>query len=191
MRTGTIRKISYAVLVAAALSGCSMLPGSGSESGPEKGDATGPTYQEAMDAMLPGVRAAMQPAMPGIEPQEGGNGNTECGGPDYLDGKDASKIVSSHVISLTGPASDQRSPEELTNAVVSQLTSQGGWQVEQRGDNGLAGHPGGVLKHVKKPGAGTVLVSAYHFKTTSGEAIPKLYANVVTDCLRNPDWQKG
>lgn len=166
-----------------------MLPGSGSGS-PKKGDEGGRTYQEAMDAMHPAVLEAMRPAMPGIEPQESSNGNSECGGPDLLDGKDGSKLVSSHVVSLIGPASDQRSPEELTGGVVSRLTSQEGWQLEQRSDSTLDGHPGGVLKYVKKPGAGTVMISAYQFKTTSGEAVPKLYANIVTDCLRNPKWQK-
>ncbi|MBT2451338.1 hypothetical protein J7F03_30565 [Streptomyces sp. ISL-43] len=166
-----------------------MLPGSGSES-KEKGDEGGRTYQDAMDAMYPGVLDAMKPAMPGVEPQESSNGNSECGGPDLLDGKDGSKVVSSHVVSLIGLASDQRSPEELTSGVVSRLTSQEGWQLEQRSDSSLVGHPGGVLKYVKKPGVGTVMISAYQFKTTSGDAIPKLYANIVTDCLRNPEWQK-
>ncbi|MEV7525052.1 hypothetical protein [Streptomyces sp. NPDC091371] len=180
------------MLVAATLSGCSMLPGSGSGSGSEKkADGAGRTYQEAMDAMYPGVLDAMKPAMPGIEPDERGNGKTECGGPDFLDGKDASKLVASQVIDLTGPASDRRPPEELLDGVVSRLTIQDGWKAQERRVISPAGHPDGVTQQVMMPGSGVVMISASPFRTTSGEIIPKLTANVVTDCLRNPAWRHG
>ncbi|MFD9307490.1 hypothetical protein ACFWCB_33260 [Streptomyces sp. NPDC060048] len=188
MRTGTIRKISCAVLVAAAVSSCSMLPGSGSGS-PEKGD-DGRTYQDALDAMLPGVRDAMKPAMPDIEPAEGLRDNADCGGPDLTDGKDASKVKSTFDVDLTGVASDGRTPQELASGVVSRLTRQGGWTAGERPDTAPVGKPDGVIKYVDKPGAGTVMVIAYPFKTTSGAVIPKLSAVIVTDCLRNPKYMK-
>ncbi|MFJ3722034.1 hypothetical protein ACIPYQ_05605 [Streptomyces sp. NPDC090045] len=187
---GTIRKISCSVLVAAALSGCSVLPGSGSESGPKKGDESGLTYQDALEAMLPGVRDAMKPAMPGVEPQEGLRSNADCGGPDLLDGKDASKVKSTFDVDLTGVAPDGRSPEELASGVVSRLVSQGEWKAGQRQDTTPVSKPDGVIKYVDKPGAGSVMVIAYPFKTTSGAVIPKLSAVIVTDCLRNPKYMK-
>ncbi|MFG2999292.1 hypothetical protein [Streptomyces sp. NPDC048340] len=166
-----------------------MSPGSGSGS-PKKGDEGGRTYQEALDAMLPGVREAMKPAMPEIEPQEELRGNADCGGPDVLDGKDASKVKSTFDVDLTGVASDGRSPEELASGVVSRLTGQGGWQAGQRPDSTPVGKPDGVIKYVDKPGSGTVMVIAYPFKTTSGAVIPKLSAVIETDCLRNPKYMK-
>lgn len=173
----------------AAVSSCSALPGSGSGS-EKKGDKSGPSYQDAMDAMHPGVLAAMKPAMPDVEPEERSNGNTDCGGPDLTDGKDASKIKSSHIIDLIGPSSDRRSPEELLSGVVSRLTSQDGWQADERRVISPAGHPDGVVQHLKKPGAGVVIITASPFRTTSGEIIPSLTANIVTDCLWNPKYQK-
>ncbi|MEU7603090.1 hypothetical protein AB0B78_06280 [Streptomyces sp. NPDC040724] len=172
--------------MAAALSGCSVLPGSGSESRPKKGDESGLTYQDALEAMLPGVRDAMKPAMPGVEPQEGLRSNADCGGPDLLDGKDASKVKSTFDVDLTGAAPDGRSSEELASGVVSRLTAQEGWKVDR--ERKVA--PAEVVEYVRKSGAGIVMISAYTFKTTSGEVIPKLTASIVTDCLRNPKYLK-
>ncbi|MGW5847055.1 hypothetical protein ACWFQ8_03645 [Streptomyces sp. NPDC055254] len=150
-----------------------------------------PTYQEALEAMLPSVEEAMRLAMPGIEPQQGSMGNADCGGPDLLDGKDASKQRATYNIDLTGLASDGRSPEELASGVVSRLKSQGGWTAGERQDGTPVGYPDGVIKYLEKAGAGGVMIIAHPFKTTSGAVIPKLTAVIDTDCLRNPKYLQG
>ncbi|MFD3539754.1 hypothetical protein ACFWUQ_09675 [Streptomyces sp. NPDC058662] len=172
----------------AALSSCSALPGSGSDPGPGKGDASGPTYQEALEAMLPGVQEAVRQVMPGVEPGELSKGGTNCGGPDFSDGKDASKVRFEYQLDLTGPSSDRRTPQELASGVVTHLTGRGGWEVEQREGSDTPDPSGMVTKYVKKQGSGLVVVRAYPFTTTSGEVVPKLGADILTDCLRNPKY---
>ena len=187
MRTGSLRSLTLAVLTAgaAALTAAGCSAGSG---GP--GGASGPTYSEAVDAMYPDVLSAMKAAMPQIQPEEYSDAPTDCGGPDVLDSKDASKRRASVYVRLPGDPSDTRTSTELVDKVVADLSGHG-WQVQESKDTTPTSDPAGSLKYMTKPGVpGKVRISSAPFTLASGKVIQDLTANVLTDCLRNPDWRK-
>ncbi|MGW2817734.1 hypothetical protein [Streptomyces sp. NPDC001415] len=190
MGTRSLRKISMAVLIALAACGCSAISGSpGSGKKTSSKSQAGPTYQQAMEALYPDVLSAMKATMPGIRPDEYSGGTENCGGPDWIDSKDASKRTSSSYISLPGAPSDKRTPVALVDGVLQHLRGQGWTEDTQRPSN-VAGSE--VTKYAKKQGGnGFVIISTSPFKLASGEMIQTLVAQVVTDCLRNPDYNKS
>ncbi|MFF3977836.1 hypothetical protein ACWGNF_04640 [Streptomyces sp. NPDC055808] len=192
MGTAGLRKISMAVLIVLAACGCSTAAGNPGSSKKSSGkSATGTTYQQAMDAMYPDVLSAMKATMPGIEPDEYSDGTRDCGGPDWIDSKDASKRTLSSYVRLPGAPSDKRTPTTLVETVLGHLRGQGWAEDPKRPGSSSAGE-GSVTKYVKKQGGhGTVVLSATPFKLTSGEVSQTLVAQLVTDCLRNPDFNKN
>ncbi|MER5564536.1 hypothetical protein ABT071_38795 [Streptomyces sp. NPDC002506] len=181
MATAGLRKISKAVLIVLVACGCSMSSSKKSESGP--------TYQQAMEALYPDVLSAMRATMPGIRPDEYSGGTENCGGSEWLDSKDASKRTISSYISLPGAPSDKRTPASLVDGVLQQLRVHG-WTEDTHRPSNVPGNE--VTKYAKKQGGnGIVVISASPFKTASGDRIQTLVAQVVTDCLRNPDYNKS
>ena len=170
--------------------GCSALPEGDESDTKKKEEATGPTYDQAMDAMYPDALSAMKATMPQVEVEEIPGGQTNCGGLDVVDSKDASKLKASAAVRLPGDPSDKRSADTVVNEVVTHLRDKG-WEIVSREPTTPPGHTDGVLKYMKKPGvSGIAEISSYPFRLTSGKISQTLNTKVITDCLRNPDWQK-
>ncbi|MCT9089160.1 hypothetical protein N4G70_09790 [Streptomyces sp. ASQP_92] len=184
------KRISIAALIAVVACGCSSASGnSGSGSGKKTGG--GPTYQQAMDALHPDVLDAIKATMPGIRPDEYSDGSRDCGGPDWIDSKDASKRSLTSYIRVPGAPSDKRTPAALVDSVVEHLRGKNWAEDPERTGSSNAGD-GSVTKYVKKTGGnGSAVVSATPFKLASGETSQTLVAQIVTDCLRNPDYHKN
>ncbi|MFJ4920132.1 hypothetical protein [Streptomyces sp. NPDC088725] len=191
MRTRSLRTITPALLVVLAACGCSATSGSSGSGKKTNGRLSGPTYRQAMDAMYPDTLSAMKATMPAVRPEEDPGSTRDCGGADVLDGKDASRRIASAIISMPGDPSDTRTPATLVGSVANRLRGLG-WRVEKRHETSPAGHPDGVITHLKNPGTrGTVSVSAYPFRLSSGKISQTLVANVDTDCLRNQASRNG
>ena len=169
--------------------GCSALPEGDESDTKKKEEATGPTYDQAMDAMYPDVLSAARATTPDVEPEESSSGQ-DCGGLDISDGKDGSKRIGTATIRVPGDPSDKRKPDALVKTVVDHLIDKG-WTVEDRQETTMPGKPDSVIKYLKKSKTkGSVSVFASPFKLASGKISQTLGAKVVTDCLRNPDWNK-
>jgi hypothetical protein len=178
------------IALVCGVAGCSVLPGGSAKNKKDEETALGTTYAQALAAMRPDTVSALKATMPNAELNEESS-TTDCGGLDALDGKDGSKRTGSANIIATGAPSDKRQSKELVEQVAERLTGQG-WAVEDRSSTVPAGHPNGYEQHLTKSGLhGTITVSAWPFKLTSGKTIQSLGASMVTDCLRNPDWRKG
>ncbi|KIZ15415.1 hypothetical protein SNA_28085 [Streptomyces natalensis ATCC 27448] len=123
--------------------------------------------------------------MPGVEVNEAGDSDINCGGPDFIDSKDASKIRSRVHYEVVGDTSDHRSPGELVDQAVGHLKSKG-WKVERKtcaADD--------MSTTLSKTGvAGIASIAAKRFTLRSGKDVPILNILVMTDCLPNPDWKR-
>ncbi|WP_431043793.1 hypothetical protein ACQUSR_19140 [Streptomyces sp. P1-3] len=183
-RLSGLRQMTLPLAVLLAVGGC--LPGS---KGDKEQEDRGPTYEQAMDALYPDAKKAVKATMPDGDIEEIAGGQTECGGPDIIDSKDASKLLANAAIRVPGKPEDKRSAARLVEEVVDSLRSQG-WTIEP-GQNTPPGHSDGVTRNARKPGvSGMVEVTAYPFRLTSGKISQTLIADVITGCLRNPKWNK-
>ncbi|WP_263166677.1 hypothetical protein [Streptomyces sp. SCSIO ZS0520] len=192
MSTRPILRMSAAVALLGLVSACSLGGGGESGSGDSGKKGSGPTYRQAMDAMYPDALAATKAAVPGIEVEELPGGNTECGGADVLDGKDASKLRASAAIRIPLETSDTRTSRELVNAVADQLAKRQ-WRKDPSERTTPPGHEDGALLQMKKSGVrGLIEITAFPTPEESGEkgeTWQTLLTNVITDCLRNPEWK--
>ncbi len=188
MRAHHVRRTAAVVALVCSVAGCAGSPGGSGKEKEEK--ETGTTYKQAMDAMYPDALSAMKATMPGIEPEESSGGSYECGGWDFIDSKDASKLKAVADIRIPGDPTDTRQSDALVDAAVNHLTKKG-WKIDTREDAHPPAESEEVIKYLQKPGAsGFISVSAAPFKLTSGKISQTLTTQVITDCLRNPDWKK-
>lgn len=186
MRTHGLRPVTLLVAVGLAAAACS----TPSSSDKKKEKETGDTYEQAMDAMYPDALSAMKATMPDIEPEESSGGSYECGGWDFIDSKDASKLKAVADIRVPGDPTDTRQPGVLVETAVNHLTKKG-WKIDTRENAHPPAESDEAVKYLQKPGAsGFISVSASPFKLTSGKISQTLTAQVITDCLRNPDWSE-
>ncbi|UQA93735.1 hypothetical protein [Streptomyces halobius] len=158
------------------IGGCSI--GQGSK------EDTGLTPEQAIAALRADPVAALKATMPGVEIDEDPGSDANCGGPDFVDSRDASKIYSAVSYEAVGDTSEHRSPSELANKAVDYLTDKG-WKVKRRSHEGKE-RSATLSKHGV---AGTAELLAWPSRLRSGKDVPILRANLVTDCLRNPDWK--
>ncbi|MFI2670413.1 hypothetical protein ACWHAO_21720 [Streptomyces albidoflavus] len=151
------------------------------------------TYEQAYEAMRPDAMAAMKEAWPGVEMGKESADLEECGGLDISADKNASKIQQGVTYRGQVPSEDKRSIEELARAVGERLLERG-WRNGSRtrspgeGDLEFAENlPGEVLLDMEKPGVhGWVAVGAF----VDSPERHSVSLNLVTECLRNPEWEK-
>ncbi|MFB8419391.1 hypothetical protein ACFC63_28175 [Streptomyces albidoflavus] len=151
------------------------------------------TYEQAYEAMRPDAMAAMGEAWPGVEMEQYSADFEECGGLDMSADKNASKIQQG--VTYRGQASsrDKRSIEELARAVGERLLERG-WQngsstrSPDEEDLEFAEElPDEVLLTMEKPGVnGWVSVRV----DVGLQQRRSLSFSLVTECLRNPEWEK-
>ncbi|MEU7350251.1 hypothetical protein ABZ663_07465 [Streptomyces albidoflavus] len=151
------------------------------------------TYEQAYEAMRPDAMAAMKEAWPGVQMEKESADLEECGGLDISADKNASKIEQSATYRGEVPAEDKRSIEELVRAVGERLLERGwrsGGATRSPGGGDLEFArelPGKVLLDMEKPGVhGWVAVEAF----VDPPQRHSVSINLVTECLRNPEWQK-
>lgn len=182
--SGSFLRPALGILVSAlALTGC------GSDTTGRNGQeeqTVKVTPADALASLSPDAKAAVQAAMPGREIDEQSKGDTDCGGPDVLDGKNASKIIKGSDIEAVGDPSDGRPLTDVVAMAAAHLKSKG-WEIDPR-----QRAAGDVTQTFKKAAlAGAVHIKASSFRLASGKAVPILTATVLTDCLPNPGYQKG
>ncbi|WP_328318168.1 hypothetical protein [Streptomyces sp. NBC_00388] len=182
------RNVSLALLVVITAAGCSGSPDSGRQVEPK---VSGPSYHQAMDLMYPDALKAVKSTLPREEIQEVPGGNTECGGSDVVDGKDASKLIATSTVRVGTRPAEHRKSVALVDQVAARLKSMG-WRAESGRPTTSPGEPGGVERQMKKPDVdGTAIISAAPFRLTSGKISQTVAVQVVTGCLRNPAWHKS
>ncbi|MBT2451325.1 hypothetical protein J7F03_30500 [Streptomyces sp. ISL-43] len=184
MRTGSLRRFTWAVLAASAAlaaTGCSVIGG-------DSGDKPGPTYNDAMAVIYKDALSSMKTTTGRDELEEYGGSRDACGGPDFLDSKDDSKRRASLYIKYPGDPADKRSSADLVKAMVDQLTKLG-WIVE-RTVPAADGPDPEVKAYMKKPGSGNAGIYSEAAHLPTGETVHDLVIDIGTDCLRNPDWRK-
>lgn len=168
---------------AAALAAAGCSGGSGGS-----GDASGPTYNDAMEAMHSQALGAMKATVGQAELEENGAGHEACGGPDVLDSKDDSKRRASAFIRYPGDPADKRSSAELVKGMVEQLGKLG-WTVD-RTDPPSDNPDLEVAARLTKPGSGVAGIHATSVRLSGGDTVHELVTSLTTNCLRNPDWRK-
>ncbi|MEU7375176.1 hypothetical protein [Streptomyces albidoflavus] len=175
-----LRRSAAAMALSGILAGCGLVE-------PKQ------TYEQAYEAMRPDAMAAMKEAWPGVEMGKESADLEECGGLDISADKNASKIQQGVTYRGEVPAEDRRSIEELARAVGERLLERG-WRNGSRtrspreGDLEFAENlPGEVLLDMEKPGVhGWVAVRAF----VDSPERHSVSLNLVTECLRNPKWEK-
>ncbi|WP_406348447.1 hypothetical protein OHA44_21345 [Streptomyces sp. NBC_00144] len=188
MQSRDLRNISLALLFVITAAGCSSTSGSDRKPEPK---VSGPSYHQAMDLMYPDALKAVKSTLPKEEVQEIPGGSTECGGPDFVDGKDASKLIATSTVRVGARPTEHRTPAELVAQVTALLQSKG-WKAASGLPTTSPGEPGSVRKQMVKPDVdGEVIVSAAPFRLTSGKISQTVTVQVVTGCLRNPAWHKS
>lgn len=148
MRAHHVRRTAAVVALVYSVAGCSGSPG-GSEK-ETKNKETGTTYKQAMDAMYPDALSAMKATMPDIEPEESSGGSYECGGWDFIDSKDASKLKAVADIRMPGDPTDTRQSDALVETTVNYLTKQG-WKIDTRKDAHPPAESDEVITYLQKP----------------------------------------
>ncbi|TSB16414.1 hypothetical protein [Streptomyces benahoarensis] len=162
--------------VIAVLGGCSTARGA------KEGGGTTP--EQALAAARPDTVGALKAVMPGVEVDELGDSDINCGGSDLVDSKDASRVRSRITYEVVGDAFDRRSPGDLVGETVRRLERKG-WKVEpsKRGADDVG-------KTLSRRGTeGEANVGATRFTLKSGKDVPILNVLVMTECLHNPHWE--
>lgn len=181
-RNRPVARASVLLALALLLAGCRAGAGAGGPEGQGSATPKPPTPAQALESMVPDVTAAMKAAMPGVELDSSPGGSTDCGGSNWADNADGSKIKASWTVSAGTTATGRGSADKLLAAAVSTLEARG-WK------RGTATHHGvSTTLGLRKPGlAGAVALTTQ--LSATDEPIPELGAVIYADCLPNPDWK--